>query len=129
MLTSYKSLDPQNAETMNSQARRALFNQRVLDAQGGETAKVVSGNFKLLGAALTIGIFKKQGFNFFPMTAQKLPRVGAVVLSMYIFGKLGRAYTHASIGDRESWTYLTQNRSAILSGELPMDRAPEGLPQ
>ena len=61
------------------------------------------------------------------MSVKKLPRLGGVIVTGALCGNFAAAMATTIIGDPEQLSYLNKNKSAITSGEAPMDKPPTGL--
>jgi len=99
MQDSYISLDPANADSMNSQQRSRLFNQRKQEANGGEAGTLLANQFGVTTILCSYTYMRTKGFRITPFTAKKVPAVGGLLLAGMIGYRLGSAYSRTVIGN------------------------------
>ena len=66
MQDNYVSLNPENTEREEKAIRANLYEQRVMDAQGGEAANIMGCQIGLTAGVLMYSLLKGRGFKFFP---------------------------------------------------------------
>ena len=104
-----------------------LFQQRTQDAIGGEAGVGIATSFSISAMLFQTGIFKKGGFDVWPLRAQKMPKYGGIACTGALAFLLGCCVTTATIGDTKQLSYLSSNKRAIVRGDMPCDQAPAGL--
>ena len=117
----YVSLDPSNAETENARMRREIYQQRLFESEGGHTQRCLSTQFAMTGAICTYTAMRKGGFRVLPVQASKTPKYLAIYFGAFVGAYFAKTLAIASVGDSKQHRYLLGNRSAILSGAMPID--------
>jgi hypothetical protein len=64
---------------------------------------------------------RQKGFRVFPLQRTKSGAYFAIFFTGLASGYIGTCFGMMNLGDNDQYKYLNKNRSAILSGETPMD--------
>jgi hypothetical protein len=92
MQDSYVSLNPENTSREESAIRSNLYRQRLIEAQGGEAAPILGGQFGLTAAVLTYASLQNRGFSFLPLSRSKAAGYGKIGAAFFGFWVLGHGY-------------------------------------
>jgi len=122
MQDQYVSLNPANTLREEKAIRTSLYQQRLLEAQGGSAAVTVGTQWGLTASVLTYSMCRDQGFRMFPLSASKSPHYAKVGMSFVLLYVLGHSYVSNKFGDRRTFNHLYANKSSIMSGEKSYDR-------
>lgn len=117
----YISLDPENAERTSAQNRAKLYQQRVTEAAGGEVGVLVGTQVGLTAATISYANLRAGGFRVFPYCYKKTPKYAAIAFAGVLGYSFGSTYVFTHLGDREQYSYLLGNRSAITRGEKSLN--------
>lgn len=121
MQENYISLDPSNAESMSSQQRSRVWQQRVQEACGGEAGRALATQVGVTTMLCCYTMMRGRGFRVMPFGASKLPGVGGIVLSGGLGYGFGSSYAGRALGNSEQYYYLISNRRSIVSGNASFD--------
>lgn len=119
----YVSLDPANAGSENRRLRREIFAKRLDESKGGEQGKALACQYATTGALLSYSWMRQRGFRMFPMKRANTSNYTAIFFAGFVGYQIARAYSTAFIGDRNQMDYLRRQKSAIMVGNMPMDKA------
>lgn len=81
MQDSYISLDPANADSMNSQQRSNVHYQRTMEANGGDAGYMMANQFGITTMLVSYTYMRTKGFRIMPFTAKKVPAVGGLLIA------------------------------------------------
>jgi hypothetical protein len=118
----YVSLDPHHADVENAKVRSEVFDQRLFEAEGGQPTRYLSTQFGATGGLCTYVYMRKRGFRVLPLQAVKTPQYLSIYLGAFAASWFAKSLAMRTVGDREQFKYLLFNKSAILSGTMPMDQ-------
>ena len=93
------SLDPANAEAGASRQRSQIYEQRVLEAKGGDVAQSLGLQFGLTAGIVSYASMRANGFRMFPMAMNKMPRYGALGIGYLAFYTFGTAIATQAVGN------------------------------
>ncbi len=114
-------MDPENAERTSAQNRAQLYQQRVTEAAGGEVGVLVGTQVGVTAAVISYANFRASGFRAFPYCVKNTPKYAAIAFAGVLGYSFGSTYVFTHLGDREQYSYLLANRSAITRGEKSLN--------
>ena len=118
MQDKYISLNPINTPGEEKNIRKNLYNQRLLESQGGEASLQVGQTWGLTAAVLTYSLLKsKESFKILPYQASKITPYSKIVGAYFLFFWFGKSFVMEKFGDNKLFKHLYFNKSAILSGK------------
>lgn len=117
------SLDPNQADVESSKLRSELIDQRLFEAEGGHPSRFLATQFGVTGGLCTYVAMRKRGFRVFPLQAAKSPQYVSIYLGAFAASWFAKSFAMRVVGDRDQYKYLMFNKSAILSGSMPMDKS------
>ena len=124
MQDNYVSLNPANTAREEKAIRSKLYEQRLLDAQGGEAAEIVGAQFGMTASVLTYShLANKGGFSMLPFSPAKSPGYTKVVGAFFLFYFMGSGYVANKFGDARQYRYLWVNKGSVMKGTKAWDRA------
>ena len=124
MQDNYVSLNPENTAREEKAIRSNLYQQRLLDAKGGEAAEIVGAQFGLTASVLTYSyLANSAGFKLVPFAASKAQGYTKIVGAFFLFYFMGSGYVSNKFGDARQYRYLYFNKGKIMSGAKGWDRA------
>ena len=122
MQDKYVSLDPEYADAQIANDRWNLYQRRLREAKGGQTAHAIG---MVTGATAMFWFYQTftatSSFALTPFRMTKLPAYGILLAAGYIGYGLGNAFVGGHLGDLKQAKYLQKNRGSILKGSMPMD--------
>ena len=121
MQEQYISLNPANAATEEKSLRAKLYEQRFIEAQGGQAAMTLGTQWGLTAAVLTYSRVSHQGWTFMPIQlskAQGYAKIGVAFLGFYT---LGHSFVMAKFGNKAQFDHRYWNKKAILAGTTSWD--------
>jgi len=122
MQDQYVSLNPSNTLREEKAIRNNLYQQRLLESQGGSAAVTVGTQWGLTAAVLTYSACRESGFRMFPLAASKSPSYAKISMAFLFFYSFGHSYVSSKFGDRRSFNHLFSNKGAIMAGSKSYDR-------
>jgi len=122
MQDQYVSLNPANTVREEKAIRSRLYQQRLLESQGGNAAVTVGTQWGLTASVLTYSMCRDGGFRFMPLSMSSSPGYVKIASSFVMFYVLGHSFVNMKFGDKKAHQHLWSNRSAIMSGEKNYDR-------
>ena len=124
MQDNYVSLNPANSKTEEKAIRSSLYEQRLLDARGGEAAEIVGCQFGLTASVLMYShLANKAGFSMLPFSPGKVTSYTKIGGAFFLFYFMGSGYVSNKFGDARQYRYLYFNKGGIMKGTKPWDRA------
>lgn len=93
----------------------------MFESEGGHAQRFLSSQFAVTGALCTYTWMRSGGFRVFPLQANKTPKYLAIYFGGFAGALFAKSLATAVVGDSKQQQYLLANRSAILSGALPID--------
>lgn len=92
-------MNGENADVGVGSARRALFTQRLQEANGGAVSDAVAMQCAVTGSLVTYASFRRGGFTMMPYAVGKVPRYSAVVFAGLFGYSFGRSFVMSQFGD------------------------------
>lgn len=122
MQDKYVSLNPENIPREESALRANLYRQRLNEAEGGQAAQLLGGQFGLTAATLTYARLQGNGFALFPLNKAGAAGVGKMAFAFMAAYMCGHGYVMGKFGNKTQFNYLYWNKSGIVSGSLPWEQ-------
>ena len=99
MQDQYISLNPERTASEEKALRSSLYQQRLVECQGGKASFLVGAQWGTTAALLTYNMLSGQGFKMFPVTpaaTQGYAKIGIAFLAAYM---LGHGFVMKKFGD------------------------------
>jgi len=123
MQDNYVSLNPENTYREEKAIRSNLYEQRLLDAKGGEAAEIVGVQFGLTASVLTYShLANKGGFSMLPFSAAKVSGYTKIGGAFFLFYFMGSGYVANKFGDARQYRYLWVNKGGVMKGSKAWDK-------
>ena len=99
MQDQYISLNPENTTREEKAIRKNLYNQRLVEAQGGKASMTVGVQWGLTASVFMYSHLTSGGFKFLPMAANKSQGYGKIAAAFLGFYMLGHGWVMGKFGD------------------------------
>ena len=103
--------------------RERLFNVRLEEAGGGQTAFTMGYLTGLTAGWWTYTYLHKGGFSFLPYQRHKVGKYTMIFGAFFAFYQVGKGLVAGITSDPEQYRYLCINRQAIVMGDMPLERS------
>ena len=116
------SLSTASAESSTKSQRAAVLNQRMTEAKGGEAGQALGNTLFLVGVLSAYTTAQRYGYSLTPVSPAKALTFASILGAGVLAKSFGSQYGMTTLGNKEQYYYLLGNRSAIIRGDLPMDK-------
>ena len=99
MQDSYISLNPERTVSEEKAIRSQLYQQRLIEAQGGNASVIVGTQWGMTASLLTYNMISGQGFRMFPISSVNTPGYAKLGMAFLAFYMLGHGFVMSKFGD------------------------------